>query len=1488
MTKLPYVSASKRSIASAASPLPLPSLEKDASIPLRGYVVNQRTNSPLPGMHISVRSAAGSSASRERGLLLGSAVTDAEGRFVAQFERTPQAQCERLAIGKDGAGRLRLDIHSESDGEIWGTFDIQVLQTFEPLRLELKLPEKSVHAAKWRVLGELMEKTRTVRLHEVARRIASPSDALLGDWDFETRQALLAQLEVEFLDPTGALRERGFSPTFHALNAPGGIEHALRAIGNAARSAALTKALKLMFLKAQSFDSLFLVDWVVDPVEIRKGKPGPGLDKFASLYSQNAMEGLDAEKLGKQVDDWVHAASERSRYRDYLRTIYTGPTDSSDYSVRLKKMRIRFHQDFETFDDDDQPANEVLIGILAEVLKAPVGAGYGLGMATSSIEARGERTAREYVDYLIGLTHLSEQELRSRYRLNFMRPDSAVSSRVRENVAALQGFLADGVQSSDDPFPLYPAKLKGLAPFFLQYEEWLSVSGPFYGENHYQIAATFHLDIDPATRAAWEEDPNKIQSGSREWVKNSMLAENMLKEGLLRCAQGEFAMAREAYKACEALATAALEKALHEDLGKAELTADHVTDHLGAKLQAIQALPVKGLKEVAAYANAWSPPRLDWEYSYTKGKDTTWYSTFDDWLKNSRAQLEASLLHLLTFVLPTSRGDMALASGDFLGAIRMYQQTTRFLVARADLLDSEGYDPKGSVYKPPTLIPTLETDTAQKWVKPLYSYDGPLPYTTPRFQTLDEVTYAEYEGYGSVTWVEQAAAVLAKTYLHPMEKRYLRLRHGQALLEWADALYREDSPSSIARARELYKAVLWLHGEHPPIIAQWTPKDQFPFLELLTNQEENPALVSQKCRARLGFSQIEQNLNYYGMTEDFVPSVRYRTLKDAADRYAATAYAAQQDFLLYMERIEEAIRDGLVQSSSLKKAQLQGQIAAEQTKLADLAVGLANNQIAQVEKAIKAKKKEIEESEEFFNEFKDFVVGMKDAIAGLPDWLTTFGFKGAQTAAGVEWTKGATLTGAAAGGGAMAGYGMFVYAGYTSLSSMAHKSNSLKAQLNTLQSQTLPLAKAQYRARQGEAAIARLNVQIANADATLAQTLLKFQSVRFLNTEFWAQLGSVIRRVMRRFLVLGARYAWMAERALAYEQNRPIHIIRFDYFPQKLQGVTGANLLQADLGELEAARLEGIRESVPVRRTVTLAFEYPLEFARLKSDGVCQFFTQELPLRLAYPGTYGFRIRAVSVKVSGLSPLSAARGILVNHGVSLISRADGSMSVSLRAEDAFPLSEFELERDMAVYNLPNEALLLFEGSGFETLWTLRFPAAGNPDGLASVADIQLTFDLQAQYSAELAAKDAANAPTVARRYILLSARVWAADALDTFKKTGVGSFALDPRWLPLPKQEKNRKLTNALIFVAQKQAGKAQATIQAAPGAAVIADLQQNAAISNAPPFTVSSALPASPLNALVGRPLDQTFIADIQSTADFSHATDVVLGLEYTADLTA
>ncbi len=255
------------------------------------------------------------------------------------------------------------------------------------------------------------------------------------------------------------------------------------------------------------------------------------------------------------------------------------------------------------------------------------------------------------------------------------------------------------------------------------------------------------------------------------------------------------------------------------------------------------------------------------------------------------------------------------------------------------------------------------------------------------------------------------------------------------------------------------------------------------------------------------------------------------------------------------------------------------------------------------------------------------------------------------------------------GAGLAIGFGAFAYYGYTTMSSMADEANKRQADIRALETSGIEAARAQVRLRQREVTIANFEAAIAEADASLARELYRFHQDRFLNAEFWRRMALLAQNLMRRYVELGARTAWMAERALAFEQGRVIDIIRLNYVPYQLRGVGGADRLQADLAELEAARIAGALATAPVKHSISLAREFPLAFGQLKATGRCTFRTAEAALQLAYPRMYGYRVRSVTVAADpGDGP--PPKGLLRNSGLSLTSREDGSMARLVRYADA--------------------------------------------------------------------------------------------------------------------------------------------------------------------------------------------------------------------------
>lgn len=1202
-----------------------------------------------------------------------------------------------------------------------------------------------------------------------------------------------------------------------------------------------------------------------------------------------------------------HAPSQLSRYRDYLRTIYTGPPVDEPgrdgrYAEGLAKLEARFHQFFETLDSDLVPANSLVVEIMRRTLTAPRDDGHGFGFSEEDIPPQGARSARAYLDELIGLTEKTARELSLRYRLRLDRTDDALSSPVLENVFTLQRFFSDGFPGDVEPFPIIPDGLEGRAPFFLYFEEWSAQNQPFFGENFYQLRHTFSVRVHETKKFSPEVIASANASAAVVWVSKLCDLEDLVERAHERFDQGQFAMAADLYR--QASARGHVLHILHTippELPDAQWRPkrDPFEVRARAHLDRLNRLKVNAPADLSDLVAMYVPPRFyasdDAPIDPSEAADE-----FEFWYELADVPLWFGLMHLLTDVLPACLGDIALAQGDLGAALDAYRSGTRTLIGRAALDSRAGY-PLGAdtIYRTvgfPNEVDSIENTHFHTGEADRASYSGPtlnagpkgffyengsLPYTVDRSaRSLPHYVgpfWATSRHEPSVFWDVLAAR-------HPMERAFFGLRQANAMLEWADSLYRTDEPANVQRARELYKDVLWVHGEKHHVSPTWDRPVK------LVLGARNPAKVSQQQRARVGLLQIEAGLNYYGFTDAHVPALRFRTLKEASDRFASAARSAQQDFLLFMGKTEEMLRESLVTNNMLRKANLQGQIAGEQAEIARFGVTLAQRQIDQINAAIDAKEKEIAEHEELFTQFSDMIGGMADVVKGVgADKVAG----GAQAGAGLSQSGAAGSASVAGGTAVLGGFALFAYAGYMSLSNMADASDRRAGELNALQQDALPLARAQLRTKQREVTIAEYQQQIARADADLAKDLLEFASTRFLNARYWSELSAVMKRVMRRYLILGARYGWLAERALAYEQDRAIDIIRFDYIPTRLQGVTGADLLQMDFAELDAARLEGIKQTVPVKRTYSLAFDFPLKFAQLKKTGRCTFMTDEAAFQEAYPGTYGYRVRALTPAIKSYAGSPPVRGMLTNVGVSRLSRSDGETRALLRDPDACPITEFRLAADMDVYGLPDEALLNFEGSGLDTTWGLEFSSLANEFGLNSVADIEITFDMRAHYSPQLHAQHLkeAGAKKSVRRFVFISAAGQSPEVVaDLHGKAPTTTVTFDMRRVPLPEAQRNRKVTNLVVFLAGGGSLSARATLATQATAPVEVQLEHGFAVSRAEPFIVASQSngdePA--LNQFVGAEVAEAYSMTIDKRANagtsFADVSDVVLGIEFTA----
>lgn len=1456
-------------------------------------------------------------------LVLGRVDTTTDGAFVITTDDA-DAQVARWACAMQSCRDFQfrvacLDIDGtllhESAAMSWSEdVDVAIELTERPFDAELEV---------WQDMGRRMLESQSSRIDTIAGELTSLSPGgMFRDWTVVQRLGVLGALQQALLDPDDALSDVDLSLRFHQLADETAIAALRTRLDQMQRPDLLIK-LNDAVDRSRKLAGLRDIGSYLDPARFDRGDILGGANHLLEPDDRAFIDTIP----------WV--ASPLVGYRNYLRDRWVDHQRLANQlgapalalatrNVMFARLRNRLHQDFTVVSTSGKPALQLLVGIVRTIVEAPTGVGYGFGIAPAAIEAQGDRTNREYLDYLISLTKKSQTELEKRYRLNLQRSELDVTSPVQLNIETLQRFFTDSYQSVIDSLPTSPDRRAGSAeplialfpaegagPFFLEYEEWLEREAPFFPENHFDPRATFKWEVyerlqkthdiiyahsmgvddflasPPATRA--KLTPGAVgenhSAAKWQWVRNHI--------ELFELSEAAFADVKILnYPGAEAKYATALRwvKGLRELLlGKDAAWAYKASDFAKAQKNA----DVSDIEKLSGYERTF---RLGIGHYVSGG------ATISDFLPGNneisehywgddkfsgrgyRRELRFMLDYLQFRYFPAMLSEVQLAMGKYADAVRQLTGYSAIVAGTPRWFAG----PAGfNIYIANTSAGgDLRIDAALE-----YFTNGMLAYASSSDRS-------EFPAPDPVTSMPSNRAEIG----------YFKLRLGNACLEWADALYRTNENDSIMRARELYKAVLFLHGQDPEITPTWDPlfRPQLPFPFKSSNS--NPAVLSQVNRARLGFLQINSGLNYYAVSPKHVPPVRFRVLKEGADRFAAGARGAQSDFLSYVQQLDTLTVAEMNARTMVSKASLSISIAQEQQKIAEFYVGEAQKQVDGINGQIAAKKAEIAKKDSFFEQAKDFGSGMVDSMGKLAE----IGFEGKEDtspASSSNLSTGDVLklgykvgtatnvlgagTSALAGASGVAGpFGAFLYAGVTSMNALADGIAKRAGELSQLQNVALPAAKALVDLKKRDVTIAQLSQNIATADWQLGKELLSYFSQRLLNRSFIVSMIEFSNRLMRRYLDLAGRTAWIAERALAFEQDRELAIIAFDYFPRNLRGVSGADVLQLHLAELEAARIQGLTQTIPIKHNISLARDYPMAFGQLKATGACQFMTLEEPLRAVYPGVYGYRVRNITIGAAYAEPIQPHRGLLLNSGVSVLTRGTlNSAHTLVRYPDVLPLSEFRMREDMWVFDLPDETLLPFEGSGIETIWELVLPKTGNTNGFESITDVLLTFDMRASFSSTLRTQQMAMLPASANRSVLVSASAMNPGVLDDFRRNGgLLSLNFDLAKATFNVNEAARTTLNIMLMaVGMKNSSFAASLSATSPGASELVSFDKGVALSNAGLLADGNGGVPLPLNTFTAIDANQTFTLDIDADAnvgvDFAELSEVMLLVEYRAD---
>jgi sugar lactone lactonase YvrE len=506
---------------------------------------------------------------------------------------------------------------------------------------------------------------------------------------------------------------------------------------------------------------------------------------------------------------------------------------------------------------------------------------------------------------------------------------------------------------------------------------------------------------------------------------------------------------------------------------------------------------------------------------------------------------------------------------------------------------------------------------------------------------------------------------------------------------------------------------------------------------------------------------------------------RYEVLINRAKQLTNLAQNIENQFLAALEKRDRA-------QYSIHQAEQDLELSREQVELQDLRVEKASEEISLAIKQRERAQIKVDHYSKWLekgNKYLQNVMGLINQIALVRQILNAYRTAGqvaSSTAAALSAAASATNTKSAIGAAAAASYGIAaeaqVRAGITK-GVLIEKQRAIKMQ-------RLRAARLR-RERQWklQKAVAKKNKEIANQRVTIAETqkditeqqkaiaelkteqaedTIEFLSNQFTNADLYEWMSEILKDIYRYFLQEATSTAKMAMAQLAFQrQETPPRYIQSDYWQtnnqaggasgfnlgpeesngsEDRQGLTGSARLLRDIYKLDQFAFEEKDRKLNLTKTISLANEYPSEFAEFLQTGTMTFETPEEIFDYDYPGHYLRLIRKVRVSVLALiPPQDGIKATLTNNGLYRVtvekSRGYFAQNNGLKPPQSVALTSpqdatglFELQEQKTDMFWP------FENIGVDTSWEFRMPHASNNMDYGTIADVLFTVEYTALQS----------------------------------------------------------------------------------------------------------------------------------------------------------
>ncbi|HYU32263.1 MAG TPA: neuraminidase-like domain-containing protein [Thermoanaerobaculia bacterium] len=299
----------------------------------------------------------------------------------------------------------------------------------------------------------------------------------------------------------------------------------------------------------------------------------------------------------------------------------------------------------------------------------------------------------------------------------------------------------------------------------------------------------------------------------------------------------------------------------------------------------------------------------------------------------------------------------------------------------------------------------------------------------------------------------------------------------------------------------------------------------------------------------------------------------------------------------------------------------------------------------------------------------------------------------------------------------------------------------------------LSITASQVRQAQLRQTIKERELDISQLQVDHAETNLDFLRTKFTGFELYDWMSGVLQGVYRSLLQQATAMALLAEQQLSFDQQQSLGFIQDDYWvlsPQDGQGLdakapdrkglTGSARLVRDLETMDAFAFSQERRPLQLARTLSLSSFSPAEFQRFRETGLLWFDTPERLFDQDFPGQYMRRVRLVRVTLVALiPPAQGVRASLYNIGPSRVvapGLAGMETKVLPPSYDMISFSAPAGATGLFELTPTSDLRLPFEGAGVDTSWLFELSRAANPFDFTSIADVLITIEYKAFYSAD--------------------------------------------------------------------------------------------------------------------------------------------------------